>query len=227
MADQRSPHEKALNTSLTSPDQDAAKHPGEDRPPPVQDEHRVERAGAPRGRPRPDEPTEAQRRRGEDRKGTPMPSDTGRALAGGDAAGATTQGPPPAGTRPFADYDQFLDAVRKLPFITRDVKADEAVKCVLGVLASKLPVREAGVLTKHLPAPLTLEKLRSHQARPTRTSAEDYFTVVAKQLNLPEEDATRLIQTVLHAAVQTMDEEDRAHLAAALPEDWRAIVSAA
>lgn len=224
MADKRTPAEKALNVSLTDPETDVAKAPGADRPPSVEPGHRTEHAGA--AGERFESREQAERYRSAVARPGPTPASTGREIPGRAAAGPAANGENPP-SAPSLDYDLFIGALRELDFITRDVKADHAVKAVLGVLASKLPEDEARLLTSRLPGPLSFERLRGHQAKPTPTSGENYFTVIAKQLNLPEEDATRVIQRVLHIAMQTLEDDQRARVAKALPEDWRALLDAA
>lgn len=77
---------------------------------------------------------------------------------------------------------------------------------------------------QQLPEPLTLDRLRGHQARPTPTSAEDYFPVIAGQFNLNTDQAADAVQGMLR---KNLEESQQQRLTEHLPESWQALFTAA
>lgn len=124
-------------------------------------------------------------------------------------------------------YEEFVQAVRKLDFVPDDETAGNMVKAVLGVLASRAEEPQARELTESLPEPLTYERLRSHQVGTSPTPAGNYFDVIADQFNISTDQAAAVIQEVLHVTRQALPQEKRQDLGAHLPQDWAALFAAA
>lgn len=122
------------------------------------------------------------------------------------------------------NYQEFIQPVQRLAFITSPERADAATKAVLGILASRIEEDTARKLTERLPEPLTLDTLRSHQERPNDTSAEDYVATVATHFSIDEDQASQLIDTVLDCARQSMGEDRTHEIQSALPADWRRLM---
>ena len=124
-------------------------------------------------------------------------------------------------------YEQFKQSVRDLDFIGDEQTADAAVKAVLGVLVSRLDEDEAQRVTDHLPEPLTIDTLRGHQATPTTTPAPDYFNVIADQFHIDTNQASDVIARILRLTHDSLPDDERRRMIEHLPEDWRALVTAA
>ncbi len=105
------------------------------------------------------------------------------------------------------NYENFIQEVRKLDFMQDDQAADSAIKAVLGILASRMEEPGAKKLTENLPNPLTLEKLRGHQATPTRISADDYVSGIADEFSLDNSQSKGLINKVLHVTKDTIGQD--------------------
>lgn len=98
------------------------------------------------------------------------------------------------------EYRRFIARVEALPFVADWRQADAQTKAVLGMLASNLDPALARRLTDRLPDPLTLNRLRGHQVRTERLSAEDYLAELQSQFGISREQAHQLVLTVLEAA---------------------------
>ncbi len=103
------------------------------------------------------------------------------------------------------EYEKLTDAVRKCEFISDPEKADSAVKAVLGILASSLEEDEARKLTESLPEPLTLDRLRGHQARPLRIYLTQLISEIGEEFKLTDSQAALLIMTVLRKTERALD----------------------
>lgn len=123
------------------------------------------------------------------------------------------------------EYIEFVKQVRDLDFIADETSADAAVKAVLGILASELREPQARILAEKLPAPLTFEKLRSHQRKTAiMISADDYIQEIADQFNLNREQAKQLVGKVLHLAKITVGSEGMDAVEKTLPDDWKKMI---
>ena len=118
------------------------------------------------------------------------------------------------------EYSDFIEDVMSLGFIPDNFTADAAVKAVLGVLASKMKEEEARKLTSDLPHPLTLEKLRGHQKKITPITVDQYIDEISDEFLLNREEARELVDTVLHTAKNTVEEETISEIEKKLPPDW-------
>lgn len=126
------------------------------------------------------------------------------------------------------EYRDFIDPVSKLEFIEDVDAADSMVKAVLGILASRIEDDEhARLLAEALPAPLSYERLRGHQAGPTPLKAEDYSAVIADQFGLDREQADRVIGAVLQVAWEALPKGRRAAVMEHLPTEWQRLVERA
>lgn len=100
------------------------------------------------------------------------------------------------------DYDEFVQSVSSLDFMQDTDTADAAIKAILGILASSMDDKEARDFTSRLPEPLTLERLRGHQVRPTRISVEEFVSEIQEQFKLTNGQARLLINKVLEGTEQ-------------------------
>jgi uncharacterized protein (DUF2267 family) len=105
------------------------------------------------------------------------------------------------------EYREILDEIKKCDFIPDDETAAAAEKAVLGILASSLEEEEARNLTRYLPEPLTLERLRGHQERRLDITLPQFVAVMGEQLNLSEREACLLILTVLNTVKASVDDD--------------------
>ena len=122
------------------------------------------------------------------------------------------------------EYNDFIEDVMSLGFISDEYTADAAVKATLGILASKMKEEEAKKLTAELPDPLTLEKLRGHQQRVTPTTVEQYIEEISDEFLLNHEEARELVDTVLHTAKDAVGGETLSEIEKKLPPDWAEIL---
>jgi uncharacterized protein (DUF2267 family) len=122
------------------------------------------------------------------------------------------------------DYEQMIDQVRELDFVGDREKADATIKAVWGVIASAVDEDTAQELTGNLPDPLTLEKLRGHQVRPTRIRPDEFVTEMSRQFRLTEEQARQLIDRVLEVGKHALPEETIADLKEALAPGMKQLV---
>lgn len=118
------------------------------------------------------------------------------------------------------DYQEFIQPVQKLGFIGDPDQADAAAKAVLGILASRLEPDDARRLTEKLPEPLTLDRLRGHQVRTPDLSVDQYVAEIATKFRLNHEQASELVDTVLHEAWEAAGDGTMNDIRAKLPPDW-------
>jgi uncharacterized protein (DUF2267 family) len=95
---------------------------------------------------------------------------------------------------------------------------------VLGSLASRLDQDSAERLTRGLPEPLTLERLRSHQARPVQITVDEYRRDIGEVLGVDPEQASRVIETVLHEAKQALGDGALEEVKSELPAAWSDLI---
>jgi uncharacterized protein (DUF2267 family) len=122
------------------------------------------------------------------------------------------------------DYEEIVDRVAELDFIADRNTADAAVKAVWGVIASAVDEDTAREITDELPDPLTIERLRSHQVRDLRITSEAFIQEISTQFRLTPEQSSQLIERVIEAGEQAMDEKTLADLREALPLDLHNLV---
>jgi uncharacterized protein (DUF2267 family) len=125
------------------------------------------------------------------------------------------------------DYNGFVQNVQNLDFIDSRETADAAVKAVLGVLASRLTEEQARNLTRSLPDPLNLEKLRGHQKHVLGISPDQYIGVIRTQFNLSEDQTRVLIDTVLRSTKDAMGEDAFSRLQEHIPAEWALVIQRA
>lgn len=118
-------------------------------------------------------------------------------------------------------YREILDSVKNAAKIPDDSTADAAVKKVLGILASGLHEEQARKMAEALPEPLTYEKLRGYQTRPSRVEFDQFMEEVKGELRVSGEQAGDLVDCVFHAAKDTMGDETFNTILRDLPESWR------
>ena len=97
------------------------------------------------------------------------------------------------------DYESIVDDVSSLDFVTDRDMADAATKAVLGIMTSNMKEDEAREFTAKLPDPLTLERLRGHQARVEHIAVYEFVIEIGNQFKLNNEQSRLLINKVLEA----------------------------
>lgn len=117
------------------------------------------------------------------------------------------------------DYRSFIEGVKKLSFIRTEERADAAVKAVLGILASSMNREQAEKFAARLPEPLTVENLRSHQARPLDITIEEFFDEIGAQFKLNPDQAKILVDTVFRLAKGAVGEETITEVEFDMPPD--------
>jgi uncharacterized protein (DUF2267 family) len=122
------------------------------------------------------------------------------------------------------DYEQMIDQVMELDFVGNREQADAMIKAVWGVIASTVDEDTARELTENLPEPLNLEKLRGHQARPTRINPDEFVMEMSRQFRLPEEQARQMIDRVIEVGKHVLPEDTISDLKEALAPDMKQLV---
>ncbi|MGF1478440.1 MAG: DUF2267 domain-containing protein [Cyanophyceae cyanobacterium] len=117
------------------------------------------------------------------------------------------------------NYQDFLESVQTLDFISDRDTADAAIKAVLGHIASRVEEAIARQFIEQLPDPLSFETLRGHQETVTEISAEQFLVDLAKQFNISQEQAARLVRQVVQAAKEVSG-SDFSRLETYLPPGW-------
>lgn len=125
------------------------------------------------------------------------------------------------------EYSDFVARVEQLPFIEDRPTAEAALKAVLGILASKFSEDDARLLTRSLPAPLDVERLRGQQERPVPLSASESVEVVRRQFDLDGDEAHDLVFEVYRSVRETLERRTFEELHARLPQDWARLLGAA
>jgi len=121
-------------------------------------------------------------------------------------------------------YDEMTKQVMQLDFIQDRDTADAALKAVWGVIASAVDEDTAREFTCELPDPLTQDKLRSRQARPTDTPPLDLVELIGNQFHLSSEQSRELIQWVIETGEQAMPEDSVERIRDALPDDMKSLI---
>lgn len=117
-------------------------------------------------------------------------------------------------------YEEFVQEVLKLEFMQDEAMAERAIKTVLGVLASKLEKPQAIRLTENLPQPINLDELLNHHIHSLPIPIEEAIEAIGAHLKLDREQASILVNTVLHLAKNHMDDATVTELERGLPLDW-------
>lgn len=122
------------------------------------------------------------------------------------------------------DYGKFVQEISLLDYIRSEAEADAAIKAVLGIIASSLDLEVARRLTAALPHPLTLEKLRSHQAGTLAVPADYFFGELSSQFKISEIQAEDLAIHVLHRVKESLSEKDLQVVEDHLPADMAKVL---
>ena len=96
------------------------------------------------------------------------------------------------------EYNQMLQKVQELDFVSNKDTADAMIKSVLGHLASRMKEAQARKFTQDLPQPLSLEKLRGHQVNNPTISLDQFVNDLRDQFHITNEQVQSLIKTILH-----------------------------
>lgn len=105
------------------------------------------------------------------------------------------------------DYQEILDYVGTLDFVPDRETADSMVKAVLGTLCSSVDEQQCTMLCDKLPEPLTVEKLRSHQARKNQPSFQEYILEIRTQFGLNDDQAFELVDAVIRVTRQAVGDD--------------------
>lgn len=126
--------------------------------------------------------------------------------------------------RQVRSYEDYLDAVEDLDFVEDRGTADAVVKAILGIVASSLDERRAKKLAAHLPDPLTIGKLRSHQAQKLDITVREFAAEIAAEFGYTDQEAMEAIQTVLHVAKSSISESTLMEIEDNLPRNIRLLM---
>jgi uncharacterized protein (DUF2267 family) len=105
------------------------------------------------------------------------------------------------------EYQDIIEEIRKCDFIPDDEMADAAEKAVSGILASSMEEEEARNLSRILPEPFTLERLRGYQDRRLNINLPQFVSQIGEDFNLSEREACLLILTVLKTVKASADDD--------------------
>lgn len=122
-------------------------------------------------------------------------------------------------------YEEFIRPVTRLPFIGSAEQADAATRTVLGILASRAEPSALSRLSRELPEPLNLERLRGDAQDRDQFIFDAYVFDVAEQFNLSLDEASTVIDAVLDATRATVGDELMREIKTALPPDWEAVMA--
>jgi uncharacterized protein (DUF2267 family) len=106
------------------------------------------------------------------------------------------------------EYQDFIQDIRKCKFVVDYDMADAAEKAILGILATTMEEEEARNLTRYLPEPLTLERLRGHQERRLNITLPQFVSQIGEEFRLNERQACLLILTVLNSVKASAEGDD-------------------
>lgn len=122
--------------------------------------------------------------------------------------------------------DYYKEIIEPIDFVEDEEMAEEAIKAVLGILASRITEQEAREFTAELPGYLSYETLRGHQLTPTPTSPADTINIIADKFNIEKKQAHELIQKIIGVAKEQAAGEI-SHIAAEISEEWRKAIDEA
>ncbi|KMQ50523.1 hypothetical protein CHISP_2516 [Chitinispirillum alkaliphilum] len=125
------------------------------------------------------------------------------------------------------NYESMQDRVYKLDFVESRESASAMIKAVLGTLASRMKKPQAHRFTDDLPEPLNYETLRGHQAHVTNISVDQFISGLCSQFRINEEQAKKLVTTVLHCAKDSQPQEEILTWEQGLPAEWIPIIEKA
>lgn len=121
-------------------------------------------------------------------------------------------------------YEELLQQARRTELFQDQATMESAVKAVLGIFASRLEEEQARRFTSFLPAPLTYDTLRGHQANVTAISPAQYIETVAEQFHLPKEQAQRLVKMLLRVVTENLPGDVYTIVRNNLPSDWNQLL---
>ncbi|MEX0720497.1 MAG: DUF2267 domain-containing protein [Balneolaceae bacterium] len=118
--------------------------------------------------------------------------------------------------------DSYTQLVETMAFINDEETAEEAVKAVLGMIASSLSDQEAREFTAHLPDWLDYDTLRGHQENTRTTSADESIQILKNKFNLDDKKARALRDEVIAI---TANESSGAvsQMINILSDDWKEV----
>lgn len=119
-----------------------------------------------------------------------------------------------------------MEVIEPLDYVEDEKMAEEAIKAVLGILASRISEQEAKEFTAELPDYLSYETLRGHQLSPTPTSPSDTIEIVADKFNITEDKAHELMQHIIGVAKEQAAGEI-SDIAAEISDEWREAIDEA
>lgn len=93
--------------------------------------------------------------------------------------------------------DLDLEAALIPDYVTNETVAKEAIKAVLGVLASKLSEENVREFVELLPEYLAYENLRRDRENPTPATPKDCRKLLKKKLEITDEQAQELMLKII------------------------------
>lgn len=118
--------------------------------------------------------------------------------------------------------DLYLEAATLPDYIETENMAKEAVKTVLGILASKMSEEDARSFIDDLPEYMNYKNLRGHQEKLTAATPEDCTGILQNKLKIKEEQAQELMLKIL-SVVDTENKDKPGDITKRLTPEWRNI----
>ena len=118
--------------------------------------------------------------------------------------------------------DLYLEAAMLPDYIETENMAEEAVKTVLGILASKMSDEDARSFIEDLPEYMNYKNLRGHQEKLTAATPKDCTGILQNKLNITREQAEELMLKII-SVVETENKDKPGDITKRLTPEWRNI----
>ena len=118
--------------------------------------------------------------------------------------------------------DLYTEAAHLPDYVESENSAKEAVKTVLGIIASKMSEEDARTFVKDLPEYLNYKNLRGHQEKLTATTPDDCISILQDKLKISEEQAEELMLKII-SVVATENKDKPGDITKRLTPEWRNI----
>lgn len=116
--------------------------------------------------------------------------------------------------------DLYFEAAQLPDYVETENMAKEAVKTVLGIIASKMSDEDARAFVKDLPEYLNYKNLRGHQEKLTAATPEDCISILQDKLKITEEQAEELMLKII-SVVETENKDKPGDITKRLTAEWR------
>jgi len=116
--------------------------------------------------------------------------------------------------------DLYLDATMLPGYVETENMAKEAVKTVLGILASKMSDQDARSFITDLPEYMNYKNLRGHQEKLTATTPEDCAGILQDKMKITDEQAEELMLKIISVA-ETENKDKPGDITKRLTPEWR------